>query len=175
MAFQGCHGAKYRGQTLMIMHLATIGHPPRNHSKINKMAFPAKIFFACGALKGALPRGPCRTPQNRLPWPSPSYPSPRTRRRNPGDPKRDGGGGSAGPPPCAAFQTLCESAVGDGSHMCASPNVPAHQRTERTSTPLGKTADIYYLEFLRLSGWLVVCVKKNLESEQSAAKHVHGP
>ena len=58
MAFQGCHGPKYRGQTLMIMDLATMAHPPKNHSKISKMTFPAEIFFACGALKGVLPRGP---------------------------------------------------------------------------------------------------------------------
>ena len=60
MAFQGCHGAKYRGQALMIMDLATMAHPPKKHSKISKMAFPAKIFLNCGALKGTLPRGLCR-------------------------------------------------------------------------------------------------------------------
>ena len=39
------------------------------------MAFMAKIFVACGALKGASPLGPCFTAQNRPPWPSPSSPS----------------------------------------------------------------------------------------------------
>ena len=32
-------------------------------------------LFACGALQGASPRGPCRTAQNRPPWSSPSSPS----------------------------------------------------------------------------------------------------
>jgi hypothetical protein len=60
----------------------------QNRSKItqksSKTALGPKIFLACGALKGASPRGPCLTAQNRLPWASPSYPSPPTTRRNPG-------------------------------------------------------------------------------------------
>ena len=46
--------------------------------------FATNIFFACGALKGASPGGPCLSAQNRLPWASPSYPSPPTPRENPG-------------------------------------------------------------------------------------------
>ena len=60
----------------------------QNRSKItqksSKTALGPNIFLACGALKGASPRGPCLTAQNRLPWASPSYPSPPTTRRNPG-------------------------------------------------------------------------------------------
>ena len=55
------------------------------HPKIKQIGVVGpKFFFACGALKGASPRGPCLTAQNRLPWASPSYPSPPTPRRHPG-------------------------------------------------------------------------------------------
>ena len=45
MAFQGCHGAKYRGQTLMIMDLATMAHPPKNHSKLSQNGISGQNFL----------------------------------------------------------------------------------------------------------------------------------
>ena len=63
-------------------------HPLKTTQKSVKRHFGPKLFIACGALKGASPRGPCLTAQNRLPWASPSYPSPLTPRRNPGGMER---------------------------------------------------------------------------------------
>ena len=50
---------------------------------IRKRPLRPKIFSACGALVG-VPRGPCPSRQNRPPWPSPSSPSPKRGRRDPG-------------------------------------------------------------------------------------------
>ena len=66
MAFQGCHGAKYRVQTLMIMDLATNHGSPTQKSlkKSVKWHFPAKIFIPRlrrakrGFAKGTVPDSP---------------------------------------------------------------------------------------------------------------------
>ena len=71
-------------KTRLDEHLSSSSKPLKNHQKSSKTASGPKIFFACGALEGASPRGPCLTAQNRLPWASPSYPSPPTPRRHPG-------------------------------------------------------------------------------------------
>ena len=75
-------------KTGSISHNIRLDDPWLTHSKTTqksvKRHFGLKIFFACGALKGASPRGPCLTAQNRLPWASPSYPSPQTPRHYPG-------------------------------------------------------------------------------------------
>ena len=53
-------------------HGSTTENSTQNFSK---WPFMAKIFFACGAPKGASPMGPCLTAQDRLPHPGRSYPS----------------------------------------------------------------------------------------------------
>ena len=70
--------SQIRGHFAMIS--AVVGHAHGDiHSKSLKIAVKRllgpKIFFACGALQMASPRGTCRTAQNRLPWPSPLSPS----------------------------------------------------------------------------------------------------
>ena len=78
-----------RGSTAHNIGLDDHGSPTQKSLKIAvKRCFGPKIFFACGALKGASPRGPCLTAQNRLPWPSPSYPSAEGISQNPGHLRR---------------------------------------------------------------------------------------
>ena len=69
-------GPKNGGQ---FPHDIRLDDPWLTHSKTTqksvKWHLDPKIFFACGALKGASPLGPRHTAQNRLPAPSPSSPS----------------------------------------------------------------------------------------------------
>ena len=53
MAFQGCHGAKYSGEKLMIMDLATMAHPPKNPLKNQlKWHFRPKFSSPAARYKG---------------------------------------------------------------------------------------------------------------------------
>ena len=57
-------------------HHSNMQKVPKITENCSKTAFGHNIFFACGALKRASPRGLCHQAQNRLPMPSPSSPSP---------------------------------------------------------------------------------------------------